>query len=405
MAQISAAKGALKLDQLAMRIGSSTVRGQVALGTAGAKRHVEARIEVDELILGKLLATLLDNRLAIAGTAESALSGRQSTWPDEPFDAAPFAGFEGNLHLASKHLTIADGVGLGQTTIDVAFEQGKVEVKRLEGDGLGGRCIATISVEKVPAGAEVAGTVQISGAKLEALTKAESKAASGTMNAEVKFAGKGTSPRSAISSLKGAGVVEFANGKLSALWPGAVRMGIEAAFKAEPNKMNSTFRDTLIAGLSANPVQLPARLPVEIEDGQLRVKPFAIDAAEGRSLGGASLDLRTLTFQSDWRIEQKAVGDAAADRALPPISVSYGGMATALGSLEPRFDLDALERELSVRRMERDVEELERLRKLDEARRRSEIERLRQQLERSQPPVVPGAPAGTPGLARPAAPG
>ena len=70
----------------------------------------------------------------------------------------------------------------------------------------------------------------------------------------------------------------------------------------------------------------------------------------------------------------------------------YRGPVAALAALEPRIDSDALERELAVRKMERDVEELERLRRLDEPRRRSEAERQRQQFE--QPPVpVPPAPA------------
>ena len=69
-----------------------------------------------------------------------------------------------------------------------------------------------------------------------------------------------------------------------------------------------------------------------------------------------------------------------------------------MASLEPRINSDALERELAVRRMERDVEELERLRKLDEARRREEAERQRRQLEQAPLPApVPMAPAPAPG--------
>ena len=76
-------------------------------------------------------------------------------------------------------------------------------------------------------------------------------------------------------------------------------------------------------------------------------------------------------------------------------------------SLEPRIDSEALERELAVRRMERDVEELERLRRLDEARRREEAERQRRQLD-LQPraadagscrPRRPGSAAGGTGVA------
>ena len=65
--------------------------------------------------------------------------------------------------------------------------------------------------------------------------------------------------------------------------------------------------------------------------------------------------------------------------ALPAATVQYRGPVTALGALEPRFNTDAIERELTARKMERDLEDLERLRQVDESRRRSEAERLREQ--------------------------
>ena len=144
-----------------------------------------------------------------------------------------------------------------------------------------------------------------------------------------------------------------------------------------------------------------ARIGVEIADGRLAAKPFAIDTAEGRAQGAASLDLKTLLFESDWRLEQKPSAGPTDKPALPGVTVSYRGPVAALGSLEPRINSDALERELAVRRMERDVEELERLRRLDETRRREEAERQRRQLEQAPlPPPGPVAPAP-----RPATPG
>jgi hypothetical protein len=89
---------------------------------------------------------------------------------------------------------------------------------------------------------------------------------------------------------------------------------------------------------------------------------------------------------------------------LPGVAVGYRGSIAGLGSLEPRIDAEALQRELAVRRMERDVEELERLRRLDEARRREELERQRRQLPQAPipgpvpvAPAVPAPRAATPG--------
>ncbi len=92
------------------------------------------------------------------------------------------------------------------------------------------------------------------------------------------------------------------------------------------------------------------------------------------------------------------------------VAVEYAGPVSALGALAPRIDSAALEQEIAARKIERDVEELERLRKLDEQRRLMETERVRRQFEQTPPiqrpvlpPGVPAAPSGQEG--RPAAPG
>ena len=60
----------------------------------------------------------------------------------------------------------------------------------------------------------------------------------------------------------------------------------------------------------------------------------------------------------------------------------------SFASLEPRVVSDALERELAVRQMERNVEQLERLRREDEAHAKAEADRMRaiekERLERMQ---------------------
>ena len=119
--------------------------------------------------------------------------------------------------------------------------------------------------------------------------------------------------------------------------------------------------------------------------------------------------MRTFAFDSEWRVERKRVNDRIDEKAaLPAAIVQYRGPVTALSALEARINTDALERELTARKMELDLEELERLRQADEARRRSELERQRQQ----QPldPWVPTRPAtpNTPVLPKgtsPATPG
>jgi hypothetical protein len=225
--------------------------------------------------------------------------------------------------------------------------------------------------------------------------------ATGTIGGAIKFSGKGTSPRSVLSVLQGSGTLELGETKLGTLWPGAVGKAVDAALKSDPDTLAATLKQTLAASLGSGELPLPGQIRVEIADGRLAAKPFVIDTAQGRAHGAAGLDLKTLLFESDWRLEHKPAAAPPDKAPLPGVTVTYRGPVASLGSLEPRVNSDALERELAVRRMERDVEELERLRRLDEARRREEAERQRRQLEQAPlPPPGPIAPAP-----RPATPG
>jgi uncharacterized protein involved in outer membrane biogenesis len=393
----------LEIDRLGLKVAGGDVRGQILLVSAGDRRRVEARLDVDELSVPRLLGPLLDQRLAPAGAAETAISGRQSPWPDEPFDATVLDGFEGSIRLNSKRLLLADGIGLGQAGIDIALEGGKIDVKRIEGTCLGGRCSASLRIDKVPAGVEISGDLRVVGGTLQAVAAgaAGGPRASGTIGGEIKFAGKGTSPRNVLSVLQGGGTLELGEAKLATLWPGAIAVAAEAALRAEPDKLAAVLKQALVAGFAGGRLPLPGMVKLKIADGQLGVKPFTIDTAEGRAQGGVSLDLRTLAIDSEWRLDQKPAGPADKP-ALPTVTVTYRGPIASLGGLEPRIASEALERELVVRRMERDVEELERLRRLDETRRREEAERQRRQFEQTPVPV-PVAPA--PPQPRPATPG
>jgi hypothetical protein len=357
-----------------------------------------------------LLAPLLDQRLAITGAAEAAISGRQSLWPDEPFSAAAFDAFEGNVRLNCGRLALADGVILEGAKLDIAFGEGKIDIADISGMGLGGQFKARLQIAKAAAGAEVRGALDF-GATLEAFANTNPPRANGPVSGTLEFAGRGLSPRAVMMTLQGQGKIEFGEAKLDTLWPGAIPLAADAGLRAEPDKLAVTVRRGLASSLSTGNLPLQQKaFALDLADGQLRVKSFAIDTREGRATGVASLDLRALTFDSQWRLEAKAGVSGAAGKQLPAVIVVYSGPVAALGATEPRIDSAALEQELSARKIERDVEELERLRRLDEQRRQTESERLRKQFEQAPPMQRPSLPSSVPVApssrdTRPAAPG
>ena len=332
--KLSVDSSTLALDRLALKIGGSDVKGQLSLASAGERRRVEARLDVEELSVAKLLGVLQDQRLAVAAAAETAISGRQSVWSDEPFDASILDGFEGNIKLNTKRLLLPEGMSLTGASLDIALQGGKVEVRQLEGAGLGGRVGATLSIAKAAAGVDVNGSLSLAGVAIEALAgnAAGKSRTRGALSGDIKFSGKGTSPRSVLSVLQGSGTLSFSEGKLGTLWPGAIGKAVSAALQADPDSLAATLRRTLAAELAASELGLPDTVSVELADGRLAAKPFAIDTDVGRAQGAAGLDLKTLMFDADWRLDQKRSPGAGAKAPLPGITVSYRGPVAALAT-------------------------------------------------------------------------
>jgi len=380
----------IRMDKLALQVGASRLSGKITLsGGADGRRRVDAALSTEEITVAALLNPLVDLRFGAAGAAEAVLLGRPIPWPDEPFSAAAFDAFEGQVRLNARRLTLADGMAVEGAKLNVVFQPGKIEVKELDGAALGGELKATVSFEKAPAGAEVRGTFAI-GLMLEEIAGARPPRASGPMIARVDFAGRGVSPRAVVSALTGEGSISFDDARLPGLAPGAVSAAADAAIRAEPGKLAPTLRQTLATGIGTGSLPVGhASFGLEIADGLVRSRPLAIDTGEGRASGTTRLDLKTLKFDSQWRLEAKMPGSDAA-KPLPAVVVSYRAPVATLGAGELQIDTAVLEQELAARKIERDMEELERLRKLNE-------------VDPRRPPVPP-SPAEGPPPAAPAIP-
>lgn len=387
--------GKLGLRDIAAQIGPAKIAGQLTLSRMADRRRIEAALHADEVSLAQLMAPLLDRRLAVAGLAEAAVSGRQGLWPDVPFDTSALDALEGQVELHCNRLVFSDGIALDGAKLRVAMSAGKVEVKELVGSTLGGQVAAKLTLDRVAAGAELKGEVTMTAA-LDRFLGAGSAVPGGSMRTSIEFSGRGTSPRAVIAALQGKGSIDLKDTKLAALWPGAIALAADAGLKAEPDKLSAVVRQTIVSGLGSGVVSIgPRPIALEIGDGQLRAKPFVIETDEGRASGSASLDLASLDFRSRWRLEA-SLGVGTSARRLPVIAVEYAGPISSLGTLTPRIDSAALEQEIAARKIERDVEELERLRKLDEQRRLMESERVRRQFEQTPPIQRPNLPPGTP---------
>jgi hypothetical protein len=324
-----------------------------------------------------------------------------------PFSGAVLDAFEGQLKLSSKRLILTDGLALEGAKIHVVLEPGKIEIREIAGAAAGGQIKAAVRIEKVPGGADVRGTLGF-GIALEEIAGPRPAKAAGPVSGTLKFVARGLSPRAVMAALQGEGSIVLDEVKLPGLAPGAVAAAAEAGLKAEADKLGATLRQTLAARLATDTLAVgQGTFALEIADGQVRSKSMLIETSEGRAIGSTRLDLTAFKLDSQWRLEPKApdAGSEAAKRPLPPVIVSYRAPLASLKGAVQQIDTAAVEQELSARKIERDLEELERLRRLDESK-KNEGKAVEPTPPTAPPSGLPGGPLPPAGSQRPAgAPG
>lgn len=380
----------IDVERFSLDAGGVALRGRFTLAPEGRRQRLSGHIETDAMSVTDLIAPLLDRRLGAAtAAAEAVLQERPSLWPDQPFHAGAFDALAGEVSIAMRRLEINGPVALDNASLRVQIGDGRMVLRQISGEGLKSTWSAAMTITRVPTGgAEIAGTLQADSIDIASAVAG----ATGKASAKVSFAGRGVSPRAMLASLQGDGTAVFQSAAVPGAAPSAVSLAVDASLKAGPEGALPALRQTLVSSLARATLGLPQQVGLEIGDGQLRSRPLRIETPSGVAEGRVLLDLGTLAVLSDWKLFDTVL--ATASRTLPAVGVQYRGPLAALGRIEPQTATDALEREVTVRRMERDVDELERLRRLDEARRREDAERLREQLERAPPP--PPAPVQAP---------
>lgn len=395
--------GALKLASDAVSLGESTVSGQVSVtGGDGNRRTVDATLTADKSSFAALLSPLLGTSdtsevLDSIGATSPAPPPRTAPepetaaviWPEQGFDLALLDRVDGKIALTAGSLSLEPGLAIGNAQLAAELSPQGIKVTRLEGDAVGGRLAATLDITRAPAGIALAGTVRIDvpGKAADPGTDASSPPAN-AVAFKVDFKSRALSPAAIMAALTGSGELTVGDATLNGNSPAAVSSVARAALTGQGPAGGAQLTETLKEALKEGEVKLgKIAIPVEISDGALKLKKVQIEMSEGRSTFVTAVELATMRIDSEWQIEPKLDKGLAANptRALlPPVTVVYAGKLSEFATLEPQVSAGALERELVVRKMELDVSELERLRKLDEARAREDAERRRAAQERAR---------------------
>jgi uncharacterized protein involved in outer membrane biogenesis len=417
---VAAADGVAIVETTGLTVGRSTLSGRARLGFPRAtgndptERTVDATLVADRLDLEGLAQILSDGRRT--GSTEAKAEGAE-TWPAEPVTFRAVDGLTGRIELSAKRLVLDRDTGLDGVTATVILAPGRVVIEPLTGATAGGRVLGMIAIERIAGGAKATVDAKFDGLELARLRPGVAVPVSIT----AKLEGQGISLRGIVSALRGRGEVVLGSGRIAGVAPSAIAAVADAAMDAKEALLPEEIRTMVTDGLKASSLEVkPRKLSVLVADGVGRLQSPLFEDAGGQAKLDLAVDLAAKTFTSDWRIEARAkpLPSGKVKAPYPPVVVSAGGLIAAVEEIEVKWSSADFEQELGLRKIERDADELMRLRKLAEeqrakadaeaAAREAALKREAEEAEaaaraaraaaeaRNAQPSVPGAAVGPP---------
>jgi hypothetical protein len=423
-------KGSLTLAAQDFSLGASKVSGRVTVMPVAGVMRIDGDVTTDRVMLPALLAVFSDapsietKEPPGANATSAAAVGEPPLWPEGLFDFASFGDTNANLKIGFKSIDIRGGLGAGNGTMTVALTPGKLTITDLEAAAAGGKLAGHASFAGVSDGVAFASDLTLDQAKLSSIN-ANGK---GLGTFALRATARAQSPAGLIAVMTGSGTAKLAGAELSGPSPSMLADVVEDVLTGKIQNDEQAIGNALVAATGPSAISLRDRdLSVSISDGTLKISGIDSQSADGSVEGTATADLATLATNASFQVTTlvrplSSAADTPPSRGpaqppapkgpLPPATVLYSGQLDHLATLSINADVGDLQRELTVRQMERNVEELEQARRADQERVRleKEAERKRKEaaaraaaaaaqqkaLEQQQqlPPVIPES-AGT----------
>ena len=209
----------------------------------------------------------------------------------------------------------------------------------------------------------------------------------------LEFTGRASTPGALVTVATGKGELKLGEVSMHAPTPLAVVATSDAVLSGQAGGSGEQLATALRAQIDASAVAVgPRTIPIEIADGAAKLALVTLDSDAGTTKVETTIDLASLVVDSAWLAEPKAPDVSQADKprggALPSVGIVYTGPLANAWALESRITAEPLERELAIRKMELDADQLERLRNADAERARRDDER-RRALEADQGSIAP----------------
>ncbi len=289
--------------------------------------------------------------------------GASDVWPARGFALDVLAASEGDIKLRAERLSLGAPFQIEGAELIAKVDAEGLALSELKGTLFGGTLLGSGRLSPRGAGAELKLQVGIEQAQLGPMTEAlaGSVLAEGPFSLKLALSGEGLSPPGIVAGLSGEGVLNLAQGSLQSLSPEplhnvaseAARLRKLGLGKEEIAARAKTLSEALTSGTYP---YAAAALPLKVQNGTLRLEPAQLVNQRAETTVNGYVELASLKVDSEWIMR---LNGQNAD--VPPVSLVFAGPLTNVAGISRSVDTAPIESFLTMRRMEDDVERLERL--------------------------------------------
>ncbi len=361
-ASISKKASQYQVADLQLRIGNQTIRGKVDVDVSGERPVAKIDIDAASVALPKIAAYLVDwDHQDVTAQIADAAGGGPGLWPNQAFSLASLRTIDGTISVKAPSIVLSDDVALSEGQLKASLQAGKLTLSAFKGRIYGGTLTASGSLEALNGRAGANGSLKLQGVDLAALSRAQggNQVVSGKGDLDLSFEGQGISPRGLISVLSGKGQLDLEKGSFYGLTPSALHSAARTYLKQEiPDKAQLTAKLEGEFRQGRLPFKAEA-LPIVLKDGVARISQADFAGSNYQATADLTVDLASLRFDSEWRIAYSEEIDAG--QTLPPVRLVFAGPMDSFSSSKPQVYADEFERFLTIKRMDQDMDKLEKL--------------------------------------------
>jgi large subunit ribosomal protein L24 len=339
--RVAYAGSAIRFDNIDAKLGTSSIRGHAAVGTA-SPRKVDGALDVDTLNAEDLTAFLVGTPAYAAG------------WSSAAFAGGVIGDLTGDLALNAQRAALTPNLALRNLRTSLNFGKDAVSLNGMTGELAGGRFEGQLSLRSTDSGLAARGKFSLTGADTASLIGAARPPVSGALDITADVEGAGFSAAALVGSLHGTGKIALSKGHLAGLDPRAfavVERAVDDGMKPDAAHVSGVVEKALESGRF---LVGRAQGDLAISAGQARLSDVRLQDDNAVLAVGGNFDLTDGTL--DARLVLSGLAQAGAARA--DIFIALNGPIAAPSRT---IDASALSGWLTLRAIENQSKRLKAL--------------------------------------------